>query len=117
MKLLFDHHLSRKLVHNLADLFPESSHVAFHGLDRAEDIAVWSFARYGNYIIVTKESDFNGLLMLRGSPPKIIWLRVGNCTTAAIEAIIRRNYSSITSFAQDPDSSLLEIIRAGELSL
>ncbi|WP_416208804.1 DUF5615 family PIN-like protein [Chloroflexus sp.] len=43
-----DHHLSRKLVNNLADLFPESSHGAFHGLDRAEDIAVWTFARCGN---------------------------------------------------------------------
>nr|WP_298482416.1 DUF433 domain-containing protein [uncultured Chloroflexus sp.] len=43
---LFDHHLSRKLVDNLA----KSSHAAFHGLDRTEDITVGTFARYGNYI-------------------------------------------------------------------
>lgn len=55
--------------------------------------------------------------MLRGGSPKIIWLRVGHCTTAVIEAIIRRNYSSMTAFAQDPDSSLLEIVRADELNL
>ena len=30
MKLLFDHHLSRKLVTRLADQFPDASHVVFH---------------------------------------------------------------------------------------
>jgi predicted nuclease of predicted toxin-antitoxin system len=38
MKLLFDHHLSRKLVARVADLFPESSHVVLHGLDQASDL-------------------------------------------------------------------------------
>ncbi|MDF5722677.1 MAG: DUF5615 family PIN-like protein [Rhizonema sp. PD37] len=32
MKLLFDQNLSRKLVNRLADIFPNSSHVQFHGL-------------------------------------------------------------------------------------
>ncbi len=110
MKLLFDHHLSRKLVARVADLFPQSSHVTFHGLDRAEDLAIWSFARNGDYLIVTKDSDFNDLVTLRGAPPKIIWIRVGNCTTMTIESIIRRNYRSIETFAQDATSVILEII-------
>ncbi|MEH2290305.1 DUF5615 family PIN-like protein [Nostoc sp.] len=33
MKLVFDQNLSRKLVTQLADVFPDSSHVQFHGLD------------------------------------------------------------------------------------
>ena len=37
MKLLFDQNLSPKLVHRLADLFPDSSHVQLVGLDRAGD--------------------------------------------------------------------------------
>ncbi|MCG8353834.1 MAG: DUF5615 family PIN-like protein [Chloroflexales bacterium] len=110
MKLLFDHHLSRKLVARLADLFPQSSHVVFHGLDRAEDIDIWSFARSGDYLIVTKDSDFNDVVTLRRSPPKVIWIRVGNCTTATIEAIIRRNYPLIEAFYHDPQSAILEII-------
>lgn len=40
MKLLFDHHLSRKLVRRLEDRFPESSHVVYHGLDDADDYEV-----------------------------------------------------------------------------
>jgi predicted nuclease of predicted toxin-antitoxin system len=66
VKLLFDHHLSRKLVGRLADVFPASSHVAFHHLDQAEDSAIWNFARTHAYTIVTKDSDFNDLSTLRG---------------------------------------------------
>lgn len=110
MKLLFDHHLSRKLVARLADLFPQSSHVVFHGLECAEDSAIWSFARNGEYLIVTKDSDFNDVVTLRGAPPKVIWIRVGNCSTATVEAIIRRNYPLIEAFCHDPQSAILEII-------
>jgi predicted nuclease of predicted toxin-antitoxin system len=47
MKLLFDHHLSRKLAGRLGDQFPGSSHVAFHGLADAEDVDIW--ALYWNW--------------------------------------------------------------------
>ena len=110
MKLLFDHHLSRKLVAHLADLFPQFSHVVIHGLDRAEDVDIWQFACDRDYLIVTKDSDFNDVVTLRGAPPKIIWIRVGNCTTATIETIIRRNYPLIEAFYHDPQSAILEII-------
>jgi hypothetical protein len=71
-----NHHLSRKLVARVADLFPESSHVVFHGLDQASDIDIWTFARANGYTIVTKDNDFNDLSTLLGAPPKIIWLRI-----------------------------------------
>ncbi len=66
MKLLFDHHLSRKLVARLADQYPASSHVVFHGLDHADDVDIWTFARTNGYTIVTKDNDFNALSALRG---------------------------------------------------
>lgn len=82
MTLLLDHHLSRKLVTRLADLFPQASHVALHGLDAADDLVIWTFARTHGYTIVTKDSDFNDVSTLRGAPPQIIWLRIGNSTTS-----------------------------------
>ncbi len=36
MKLLFDHNLSPKLIHRLAELFPNSNHVYHLGLDQVE---------------------------------------------------------------------------------
>jgi len=110
MKLLFDHNLSRKLVTRLADLFPDSNHVALIGLDRAEDLAIWSFARGNGYMIVTKDSDFNDVSILRGVPPKIIWLRIGNCTTTQIEHILRNNVNTIHAFITHPTNSILEIV-------
>jgi hypothetical protein len=54
MRLLFDHHLSPRLVARLGDLFPGSSHVWLHGLDRADDRDIWEFARENGYTLVTK---------------------------------------------------------------
>ncbi len=66
MKLLFDNNLSHKLVERLADLYPGSSHVMLEGLDQAEDHAIWDLAKANGFIIVTKDSDFNELSIMKG---------------------------------------------------
>ncbi|HEX8034629.1 MAG TPA: DUF5615 family PIN-like protein [Ktedonobacterales bacterium] len=110
MKLLLDHNLSPRLVGRLVDLYPGMGHVALVGLDRASDYAVWDYARVGNYIIVTKDSDFNDVSILRGFPPKVIWLRMGNCTTSEIELALRHGHAQVVAFATDPEASVLELI-------
>ena len=72
MKLLFDHNLSPRLVNRLADLYPNSNHLFYLNLDTAEDFIVRQYARDNNFVIVTKDSDFSELSLLRGFPPKII---------------------------------------------
>jgi predicted nuclease of predicted toxin-antitoxin system len=64
MKLLSDQNLSPRLVHRLADLFPNSSHVMEVGLDQSLD-----YARQHDYLIVTKDVDFSEFSILRGFPP------------------------------------------------
>jgi predicted nuclease of predicted toxin-antitoxin system len=110
MKLLFDEHLSRRLVARLVDIYPSASHVVFHGLEHADDMAIWNFATSQDYTIVTKDADFNDIATLRGAPPRIIWLQIGNCTTATIEKILRDNVASITEFINDPQSGVLKLI-------
>ena len=110
MKLLFDEHLSRKLVTRLADVYPSASHIVFHGLEHADDVVIWRFAASQGYTIVTKDADFNDIAALRGPPPRIIWLHVGNCTTATIEKILRDNEVSIAEFINDPKSSVLKLV-------
>lgn len=102
MKLLFDQNLSPKLVNRLADLFPGSSHVQSVGLDHANDDQVWEYARLSGLAIVTKDEGFNTLSVVRGSPPKVIWLQIGNCTTAQVETVFRARYADIEAFEQDP---------------
>jgi predicted nuclease of predicted toxin-antitoxin system len=47
---------------------------------------------------VTKDADYNNLSVVRGCPPKVIWLLVGNCTTAQVEAIFRSDVTEIRAF-------------------
>lgn len=101
MKLLFDQNLSPKLAARLADLFPGSSHVLYEGLECAEDETIWAHATRHGFAIVSKDADYNQLCILRGPPPKVIWLLTGNCTTAYVEAIFRSRFAQIAAFEQD----------------
>lgn len=101
MKLLFDHNLSPRLVKSLADIYPDSNHVYPLGLDRVSDQEIWEYARREGFLIVTKDADFSDLCMLLGFPPKVIWIRRGNCQTSAIESMLRRHYADIETLDRD----------------
>ena len=107
MKLLFDQNLSPKLVNRLADFFPGSSHVQTKGLDCASDDQVWEHARLNGFAIVTKDEDYNNLSVVRGNPPKVIWLQMGNCITAQVEAMFRARFADIEAFEKDPSVGTL----------
>ena len=109
MKLLFDQNLSPKLAGRLADLLPGSSHVQFEGLDCASDEQVWEHARLNGFAIVTKDADFNNLSVVRGNPPKVVWLLVGNCTTGQVEALLRTRIAEIEAFEKDDSLGTLAL--------
>lgn len=109
MKLLFDQNISIRLVRRLRDVYPDASHVSLVGLDRASDEAVWKYAKKENYIIVTKDSDFNDLIVLHGFPPKAVWLQIGNCTNTEIETLLRNHFDIITDFYNNPDTGILTL--------
>lgn len=110
MRLLFDHNVSRHLVRHLDDIYPGASHVALLGLERASDDDVWQYARDNGYIIVTKDTDFRDMSVLRGFPPRVVWLRIGNCSTAAIEHLLRRSHATISAFESEAVTGLLTLI-------
>ena len=85
MKLLFDQNLSHRLVVLLAEEFPGSVHVRNLGLAAAADPVLWRFAAENGFAIASKDADFQQRALLLGFPPKVIWVRLGNCSTADIE--------------------------------
>ena len=109
MKLLFDQNLSPALVSRLADLFPDSNHVFLLGLDTASDDEVWNFARDNGFTLVSKDADFSDMNLLRGFPPKVLWLRIGNCTTAQVEALLRLHHEAIEQMEGDPTVGILAL--------
>lgn len=110
MKLLFDHNLSPHLVGSLADLFPDSEHVFYLGLDQALDLEIWTFAGQHGYTIVTKDADYSDLSVLYGTPPKVIWLRLGNCTTAQVANLLREHFQGIVVFHEDSEALVLALL-------
>ena len=109
MKLLFDQNLSPRLIDRLASVYPESAHVRDLGLHRAPDRQVWRYASENCYAIVSKDSDFHQLSFLYGHPPKVVWIRRGNCTTDEIEAILREFSTQLADFDADEAASYLAI--------
>ncbi len=109
MKLLLDQNLSPRLIRRLFDLYPDSIHVANVGLDRASDKDVWNYANQHDCIIVTKDVDFSELSVLFGFPPKVLWIRRGNCSTKDIETILRENYDSVKAMNESRDTGILEL--------
>jgi predicted nuclease of predicted toxin-antitoxin system len=98
VKLLFDENLSPRLVLAISDLFPGSRHVEDCGLLSEPDEQVWRYAHANRLTIVTKDSDFAEMSKLLGSPPKVIWLKIGNCTTARAEFVLVNLGSRIQDF-------------------
>jgi len=78
-------------------------------LDESTDLEVWKFARKNQMAIVTKDSDFNDLAIYRGVPPKIIWVRLGNCKVDEIVKLIVANNLTILEFLNDKNSAILEV--------
>jgi len=107
--LLFDQNLSPRLVNELADIYPDSVHISALGLDKAMDIEIWQYAHDHDFMIVTKDADFSELGVIKGFPPKIIWIRRGNCSTKDIEMILRENYSAISSLSEDGETGILTL--------
>jgi len=108
-KLLFDNNISHRVLKNIDSIFPNSSHVMIENLDESSDIEVWQFAKKNNFTIVTKDSDFNDLSVIKGFPPKIIWIRVGNCKVLDIVDILKNNEKEIKDFIENKTDTILEI--------
>lgn len=109
MKLLFDQNLSFRLCDILKDIYPDSQQVRLLGLDCADDIQIWEYARQNGYIIVTQDADFYDLSLLKGSPPKIVWLRCGNQPTEVIAEILRKHQHEIIELITDESVDCAEI--------
>ena len=101
MKLLFDHNLSPRLVIQLAALYPDSLHVYQLSLDQSDDKIVRDYARNHDLIVVTKDVDFSDLCFWLGFPPKVIWVRAGNCPTRHIETLLRKHHQALLAFEND----------------
>lgn len=111
LKLLFDENLSFRLVELLGADYPGSTHVDLIGMRGASDEAVWQFAGAEDLVLVSKDDDFRHLSLVRGAPPKVVWLNVGNCDTRTVMRILHDAKHRIQTFSKAPGEALLILNR------
>jgi predicted nuclease of predicted toxin-antitoxin system len=107
VKLLLDENLSPRLVEALAAIYPDLAHVRDFGLKSAPDPEVWAYAASYGYTIVTKDSDFHHRSFLHGHPPKVIWIRLGNCSTRDIAELLIARREEVETFLRSTEHSFL----------
>lgn len=109
MKILVDQNLPPVLAEFLEREFPGSAHVRTIGLRDALDSELWDHARRDGFVIMSKDSDFRQRSFLLGHPPKVIWIRTGNCSTASLCAMVEGSKRLIRDFIADATGALLAI--------
>jgi predicted nuclease of predicted toxin-antitoxin system len=109
VKPLLDQNLSRRLLPDLVQSFPGSTQVQHVGLERAGDADIWAYAKQHGFAIVTKDADFAELALLRGYPPKVIWLNCGNVSNTTVHRKLLDNAETIQRFIASVENGVLEI--------
>lgn len=95
----------------LVDLYPGSEQVLASGLGGAGDGVVWEYAKVHGLTIVSKDSDFFDRSAREGAPPKVIWVRLGNCSTKDVESLLRSKYATIRHFLVEDTKTYLRLGR------
>jgi predicted nuclease of predicted toxin-antitoxin system len=67
------------------------------------------YAAANGLAVVTRDDDYVHRSALRGPPPKVIWVALGNCTTGQVESLIRWRAEEIRDFLSSPTEALLEL--------
>lgn len=73
----------------------------------ASDDRVWELAIEHGCVLVTKDEDFHRLSVLRGAPPKVIWIRLGNSSTEEVANLLLRYREAVSNFAGQDEASFL----------
>jgi len=107
VKLLFDANLWHRLVTALASEYPGSVHVRDVGLQQADDATIWEFAKQNGLLIVSKDEDFHQRSFVFGRPPKVVWIRLGNCSTDDLAQRFRSLRGQLLEFERDAEAAFL----------
>lgn len=85
MKFLIDAQLPPALAHLIKSLGHEAVHVEDAGILRSMDQEIWAYAVANTRAIITKDEDFKNLLLFASTQKTpVVWVRIGNCSNAAL---------------------------------
>ncbi len=109
MKLLVDNQLPLALAKFLAANSFDCQHVQDLGMGATDDWVIWEYAKVHDMAIVTKDEDFPLMADRQGSiPPRVVWVRLGNCRKAALLQAFATLLSDLRTLLDD-GGSVIEI--------
>lgn len=109
MKLLLDENLSRCIVPFLQTAFPGSSQVSLSGLESASDSEIWQYAKANNFVIVSRDSDFQERSLVAGHPPQVVWLKIPNRSKTIVLNILIDHHTEIEQALIEQNRACVEI--------
>ena len=109
MKLLLDETLSRRIVPFLQADFSGSSQVALLGLESANDLEIWEYAKKNSFVIVSRDSDFQERSLVTGHPPQVVWLKIPNRSKTAVLNILLEHRAEIEQALLRENRACVEI--------
>lgn len=110
MKIVIDQNISFRIIPHINHLFTEIIHIRTLGWTDAPDIVIFRNAKQQDFdAILTLDEDFDNIILENSPPPKILWLRVRNCTTNHLAKIIVDKIEVINEFLKDKELDCLEI--------
>ena len=115
MIILLEAHLSPSITRWISETFTvECASARELGLRDALDPPIFAAARAAGAIVMTKDADFASMVEGLGPPPRVIWLRCGNTSNAALKDLLTRELpdciarladgAAIIKLGRDPDS-------------
>lgn len=78
------------------------------GLRAAGDAVIWYSARATDVVIVTKDSDVSDLLAPHGPTPRVVWVRAGSTSNAALQRTFLEKWAAIERLL-DAGEALVEL--------
>jgi predicted nuclease of predicted toxin-antitoxin system len=110
MKLLLDQNLSRRMVPLLQSAYLGTTQVALLGMEESSDFSIWEYAKQQGFIIVTKDSDFYDMSTLYGTPPQVIWMKIGNVGKQETIELLLKSQTTLEKLLNNPETACIELI-------
>lgn len=109
MKFLIDAQLPPALARFMTAQGENARHVLDLDMMEASDSAIWNLALRENLIIITKDEDFQIRATLTSPCPKIVWVRIGNCSKKNLLLFFDKQLEKI-KFELNNGENLVELL-------
>ena len=59
--------------------------------------------------LISKDADFHQMSLVHGAPPKVVWIRLGNCTTGDVVRLLEHHHRRLLEFDDQPETAFLAL--------